>query len=144
MNKITKPALKQVGFSKAPPAKAAPAGYSNGEMVEKIKGMKSIRRKPMLNKRKIFKSELSSGDCAWVLFENEELEASFTVTCEFKLTGYCLEEPDEDDKNTITFELAPGDKIIKKLLPAEIVKKNAPKKKAGGFNPMAGITDMYE
>ena len=42
-------------------------------------------------------------------------------------------------------ELYPGDKVIKKLLPAEIVKKNAaPKKKMGGFNPMAGIMDEYE
>ena len=56
--------------------------------------MKSVRRKAMINKTKVFKSELTSGDNAWILFENEEESKSFSITCEFKMTGYCLEEPD--------------------------------------------------
>lgn len=108
--------------------------------------MRSIRRKELLNKKtKVFSSETTYGEFAYVLFENEEAEKAFTVTSEFKMEGYRLEEPDEENGVVVTLNLRPGDKIIKKLLPAEIIKKNAPaKKKMGGFNAMAGLTDMYD
>ena len=106
--------------------------------------MKNIRRKELLKKTKIYSSDTTHGEFAFVLFENEETERAFTVTCEFKMEGFKLEEPDEENGVVLTLELAPGDKIIKKLLPAEIIKSGAPKKKMGGFNPMAGLTDMYD
>lgn len=114
-------------------------------MIQKMKNMRSIRRKELLNKKtKLYCSETTNGDFGYVLFENEEATRGFTVTCEFKMEGYRLEEPDEENGVILTVELAPGDKIIKKLVPAEIVKKGAAPKKMGGFNPMAGLTDMYD
>jgi len=49
-----------------------------------------------------------------------------------------LEDPDEDDANSWTIELAPGSSIVKKFVPAEAEKK--PKKRGA----MSAMGDMYD
>jgi len=65
--------------------------------------------------------------------ENEEAKLSMLVTFKFKCTMLALENPDEDDANSWTIELAPGSSRIRKFLPAD----DKPKKKGG-------MMDMYD
>jgi len=82
-----------------------------------------------------------TGDEQYILVENEEATLSLRVTYKFKCTMLALEDPDEDDANSWTIELAPGSSIVKKFVPAEA--ENKPKKK-GGMSGMGGLMDMYD
>jgi hypothetical protein len=80
-----------------------------------------------------------SGDEQYLLVENEEVTLSLRVTYKFKCTGLALEEPDEDDANCWTIELAPGTSVVKKFLVA-----GDKKKKGGGMSGMGGMMAMYD
>ena len=52
-----------------------------------------------------------------------------------------LDEPDEDDENSWTIELAPGTSVVKKFNIAEDPNK---KKSKGGMSGLGGMMDMYD
>ena len=63
---------------------------------------------------------------------------SYTLTYEFKLTGYALEDPG-DSPNSWCFDISPQETIQKKLVPYTEPSK---KKAKGGM--LGGIMDAYE
>ena len=69
--------------------------------------------------------------------ENGE-EVPYTLTYEFKLTGYALEEPGESP-NTWSFVLQPQETVQKRLVPYTEPSK---KKAKGGM--LGGLMDAYE
>ena len=102
-----------------------------------------MKKKPLVakSKVKVFCSEYVSNDNTWFLIENEA-EGEVGVTMEFKLEGYKLEGPDEEDGNTWTFRVEPGGNVVKHLEPA----KKALGSSGGmgmGFGGMAALLDDY-
>ena len=78
-------------------------------------------------------------DDQYILVENEEETLSLKVTYTFKCTGLTLEEPDEDNANCWTIDLAPGETVVKHFLLAADKKK-----KGGGMSGMGGMMAMYD
>ena len=52
-----------------------------------MKNMKNIRRKELLKKTKIYSSDTTHGEFAFVLFENEETERGWQEDCCESVTG---------------------------------------------------------
>ena len=96
----------------------------------------------MARMRKIFCSEFTANDEYWFLIENDEAKTC-KVSMEFKLDGYILENSDAGEPNVWSVELEKGGNELRhmQIKPKE---ESAKPKKAGGFNPMAGLMDEYE
>ena len=74
--------------------------------------------------RKVFCSELTDKDDVWFLFENDEPKTA-SVTIEFKLEGYQLENPNGED-NVWSLEVPKGKNELRHMKVKPKVEKAGP------------------
>ena len=127
-----------------PPDLSKPAGEIDEEaIISKIKKSRHIPRRVMVQRKKVFCSELKEkDDISYFLIENDG-KAAAEVLMEFNLDGFTLDEPDEEEGNSWTIALGPGERALKVVRPAPSEKKATSGMGLGGGNAMAALMMDY-
>ena len=88
-------------------------------IISLIRGNKSIPKRVMVHRKKVFCSELKAkNDVSYFLIENDG-KAAVEVVMEFTLDGFELDDPDDDDDQTWTMDLIPGATVLKIVRPVQ-------------------------
>ena len=100
-------------------------------MIQKILSDPKRRRKQLIKNKKIYLTEMHTlGSGVFFLFENEDPTCCFQAELNFEVTGYALENHDDNQPNIWSLFLTPGLKCLRKLLHAD---KSPQKAKRAGF-----------
>ena len=108
------------GGTTRPPDVSKPAGEIDEDaIIDKIKKSRFVKRKVMVQKKKVFSSELKEkDDVSYFLIENDaSAKAAVKVIMDFKLDGFKLDNGDEDCDSRWTIPLEPGEQVLRVVRP---------------------------